>query len=146
MILREAVLDDVPEVTTLALQFFDESGAPYNPTNVVAIVADSIDNPNALVLMAKVKGEIAGIFLAFLDRNVFTDELFSQDRIIFVLPEYRAKPVAYALYKGYLAWARSKHCKEAMFSALWSKDNESLKNVLSWLGCDVKGYLLRKTL
>lgn len=146
MNIRHAQLDDVPAVTALALDFFNERGLPCEPRKVVTTVAEYINTPNSLVLLAEEQAEVVGVFIAFVDTNIFTERPFAQDRLVYVRPDKRIMPAAHGLFKGYVNWATERGCTEACFFASCSKDNESLRSVLEWLGCEVKGYMLRKCL
>lgn len=146
MIFRPATFQDLPAVCELFYEFAHETEITYNPIHVANMVSTYIGGSNHMLVLCELSDSLCGCFAAFLDINRFTGESIAQDRFVYVRPHFRNKKVAYGLYKQFLEWARARKCKEIFLSCLCSKDNDSLRRVMEWLGCTTKGYLLHKRL
>jgi N-acetylglutamate synthase-like GNAT family acetyltransferase len=144
--IRNAKRDDFFVVVHLLKQFCEERHVPYKDGHLATFVADYLRNEDSVILLAEVAGVPIGMFIGYFCHNIFDGHRLAQERCVFVMPEYRNKEVSHRLFKEFQHWAKEKECTEIILCALWSKDNESLKTVLEWLGCKSKGYIMTKKL
>lgn len=142
MTFRQATMDDLPYLHSLVSDFCNEAGLLHKPKAVATLIVSYLNSPHHFCELAFNEVDVAGVFMAFLDVDVFTHQVFGQDRLMFVRPKYRNKEYSHQMYNHFLSWAKERHCAYVVFQSLCSKDNEQFARVLERLHCSRKGVLM----
>lgn len=119
MLVRPAVLDDIPAYMELAAAFVATTPVsgfiPFDPDGTAAFVAGALDNPDMLVLVADDEGEIVGITAALAYPMYFNpNKLVAQELWWYLSPSARGGPAGKLLFQTIEKWAKTKGA-EAMF-------------------------------
>lgn len=115
--IRRARLIDWPQVLNLAQAMHAESRfceLQLNEKKLRKIFEDQINNPRvACCLLAESSdGKVIGMLVGFVVELFFTDALVAQDRVFFVMPEFRGSSAAIRLLTGFRKWGQNRGVQE----------------------------------
>jgi GNAT superfamily N-acetyltransferase len=143
---RDATIHDLGELYEITVAFLDEMLWKYEPERIVKFFSNRIGIEKNVVRIVEANNKIVGIFVAFVDTNVFSGEKFGHDNFFYVDPDFRNSEVAICLYREYLDWARSKGCKESLWNVYGRTSKDRLLRVLEKMGQERIGYIVKETL
>lgn len=115
--IRQAVIDDLPDIVRLAVQMHNESRFMkflFHEEKVRAFLSTLIDAPDGFLWVADDgDGEVIGAMAATVFELWFSSDRIAQDVGLFVRPSRRGTSAAAALVDRYLVWARERGAVDA---------------------------------
>lgn len=132
MEIRKAELEDVPLMAKMGRYFHDISSygklMAYDELRIQDNLIGIINSPNAILLVAWLKGEFAGMLAGVLVNNLYDPrELIAQCLFVAVLPDFQKKKVANKLMGEFEAWGLAKGATLLTHSGYSEKFIEAMK-------------------
>lgn len=123
VIVRPAITEDLDAYVNLAADFHEASPmkgvADFDPPGIRAFLARLLENNDALVLVAELDGEIAGITACLLYPLYFSpNNQVVQELWWWLTPEARGNGVGKKMYQAIELWAKSRNAKAVFMIAL----------------------------
>lgn len=110
--IRPATITDIPRLLVLGEAMHRESpkfsAAAWSAGKVGELLESLILDPDGLVLVAEVDGELVGGFLGVISEHFFSHDRFAQDFALFVASDRRGAYAGKRLLEGFKAWAQAK--------------------------------------
>lgn len=132
LIYRKAILDDLSVLKEFE-QALIEYERPYASNLKEGDISyydiqSFIKNPDALLYVAEIKGQVVGSGYALIKDSVAykKPERFAYLGFMYVLPEHRGKGINGTLIKKLISWAKSKNIHEIQLD-VYAKNDSALK-------------------
>ena len=139
--------EDIPALLVMG-KFMVEEGsfAPltFSENKVEATLRACVQLAGHLCLVAKVDGEVIGVFIAGVTSPWFSEKLIAKDKALYVVPRYRGAGVAQNLVKEYLMWAEEYGVEVAMVADSSGVNIAGVKHLYENEGFEVVGHVFRK--
>ena len=132
IIYREAILDDLSVLKEFeqALIAYERPYAPNLREGAISYydIKRFIENPDALLYVAEIKGRLVGSGYALIKNSVAykKPERFAYLGFMYVEPEYRGKGINGTLIKKLISWAKSKNIHEIQLD-VYAENDSALK-------------------
>lgn len=127
--IREAELKDLADCVKLAMTYLEPLCCPILES-VVNDVASHIGNDDSFFYIAEADSKVVGIFYGHLDTHIFTAELFSTERLVYVLPQHRTFAIVSEFVKRMETWAKERGCMFTRIKTLGSENNIALTRLM----------------
>lgn len=114
MIIREATGQDINAIVAMGVNVHFESeyrNLTYSQDKVEKLCRKCIGNPSCFVRVAEESSSIIAIFAAYLAQTYFSDDLVSQDILVYVVPGRRGSQAFFRLCLAYIGWAKTMGAK-----------------------------------
>jgi len=112
---REATLQDFPIVSKLGRLMHEESSyasLEFSESRLFEIFDLYIRDPNRLIVLAELDGQILGLYAGYVSKYYFSEELVANDIAWFVVKEKRGSSIGLKLLTIFERWALSKGVSE----------------------------------
>lgn len=147
--IREATLDDIPQMTAMGLAMHiesDYSSVPFEVHSVRVTLEMSMEEINQCCFVYETDGELKGMMLAAAVPFMFNyDELRSSDFLFYIAPEARGGRAAVALEKAYRAWAISRGVRPDWVGLGVTTGNKNAGEFYERIGYTQCGEIYRRT-
>lgn len=105
---REAVVEDIPDIVTMAEEFFKlspySSVSSYMPLKASETLTDAINNPEATTLVVTVNNLPVGFLMALKHPSMWSDDVMAVETVFWVEPSLRNLGLGSLLKAKYLNW------------------------------------------
>ncbi|WP_408595562.1 N-acetyltransferase family protein [Limnohabitans sp.] len=137
--IRFACLDDWPKIVKLATAMHAESRfskLKLDEQKLRNIFLEQLSSPRvACCLLAyKSDGIVVGMLVGFVTEFFFTRQLVAQDRVFFVLPEYRGTSAAVRLLTAFRKWAENRNVQELNINMSVAVDMPRFERFMTHMG------------
>jgi GNAT superfamily N-acetyltransferase len=139
MKIRFGQKDDLETVLRLSRAMHAESRfeqLPLNETKAIGLYHAIVDNPgvSCMLLAYRPDGEVVGMLAAHALEYFFCDGLMVQDRVFYVLPEFRGTSAAVKLLTALRRWAESRKAVELCINMSVAIDMERFNKLMLHMG------------
>ena len=137
--IRSASLTDWPHVMYLAFAMHAESRFSkfkLSEEKLKKVFHEQLSAPKvACTLLAqRVDGKVVGMLLGYTVELFFTEARIAQDRVFFVLPEFRGGSAAVRLLTAFRNWAQLRHVQELNINMSVGVDMPRFERFMSHMG------------
>jgi GNAT superfamily N-acetyltransferase len=139
MKIRFGQKEDWEAVLQLSRAMFAESrfrNLSLDETKAAAVYSATVQNPAAscAMLACREDGEVVGMLLGQAMEYFFCDGVMVQDRVFYVLPEYRGSSAAVKLLTALRRWAENRKAVELCVNMSVAIDTERFNKLMVHLG------------
>jgi GNAT superfamily N-acetyltransferase len=109
---------------------------PLNETKAIALYHAIVDNPavSCMLLAYRPDGEVVGMLAGHALEYFFCDGVMVQDRVFYVLPEYRGTSAAIKLLTALRRWAENRKAVELCINMSVAIDMERFNKLMLHTG------------
>lgn len=137
--IRSANLKDWPQIMHLSLAMHAESRfskLQLNEEKLRKIFVEQLNNPRVFcsLLAENSDGKVIGMLAGFVAELFFTNELVAQDRVFFVLPEFRGASAAVRLLTAFRKWAENRNVQEININMSVAIDMPRFERFMTHMG------------
>jgi len=146
-LIRVMTLNDWPAVLLMAEAMHAESaycGTEFSAERVKETFRGLVDQEHGITFIAEVKGEVVGMFIGYVTRHFFSDELLAQDLVTYIVPEHRKGTLAFGLVNAYTQTATRLNVSMIQLGATSGTENDRVAQLFSRLGYERSGTVLRR--
>ncbi len=94
---------------------------------------------SCILLVERKDASIVGMLAGYVSEFFFCDSKVAQDRVYYVLPEFRGSPAAFKLILAFRRWAESKRADELSINMSVGIDMERFNKFMGHLGFNCCG-------
>lgn len=134
MAIRQAKLQDIPDLEELAQMFYGASGlsGDFHMDKFISFWEGQIQTGNGVILIDESYLDITGAIGGLIYPDLYTGEMLAIEFFWFVHPEKRGEGMK--LYYAFEEWVRSKEVKQIRMAYLIESMPEKLKSLYERLG------------
>jgi GNAT superfamily N-acetyltransferase len=137
--IRNASLIDWAQVMNLALAMHAESrfsNLQLNEEKLRKIFEEQLNSPrvSCCLLAENSDGKLIGMLVGFVVELFFTNQLVAQDRVFFVLPEFRGSSAAVRLLTVFRKWAENRSVQELNINMSVAVDMPRFEKFMTHMG------------
>lgn len=145
MTVRDAVYEDIPQITGLIADFYMEAGfqtPPINPEKCSYILQQMITDGGDTVFFKAydVGGYLAGAFLAERVPDLWSDAERVIEQFLYVRPPFRKRPGAGKMMLQFAEWAKERPAIVRVEASM-GIDNDHAADIFERLGYQYRGTL-----
>ena len=140
MKIRFSKPEDTQSILALGQKMMEESrfaDQKFNPEKTLKLIARMMDrqpDTDCILLAEREDGIIVGMLAGYIMDFFFCDGYVAQDRVYYVLPEYRGSSAAFKLILAFRRWAESKKVTELSINMSVAIDMERFNKFMTHLG------------
>jgi GNAT superfamily N-acetyltransferase len=144
---RRFVKEDFPKIFEIGREMHQESSfrdLSYSFQRVASLVARCITDDSFLGLIDEDKDGTVGIFIGHIVPFFFSDELISDDMVLYVKKEKRGGSTAFKFIREYEKWAKERGASQIQIGTSTGIDEDRTVKFFERLGYKKSGVLLKK--
>ena len=144
--LRDATLDDIPDLILLGERMHNESiyaCLRYSPSKVAETFSRLIDSERGLFLVAERAGAIVGFVTASAGEPYFSDEIMVTEHLVYMTPENRGTITAVRLLMAFVQWAKRFEPKLITAGITTGVTMRESAELYQRIGFDLMGYVFK---
>jgi hypothetical protein len=146
---RRATKEDFDHLLKLAKLMHEESSyshLKFSEERLKFCVNNHLEDLNSIIFLAFEDGEPIGVYVGFVSKYFFSDDLVANDIAWYVLPEKRGTQndtPALKLLDMFELWAKDRGVSEVRLGFTTDINGEKFDSLMKYLGYDQVGYTYR---
>lgn len=148
--ISKATKFDIKEIVDLG-EIMHQEGAykwlPYSKSKLTQLANHLIDKDTGVIYVARQDDKIIGMFVCYVTKYFFCDELLANDLLLYVHPEHRHfAMLPIKLVKKGLEWAKAKGAREFCPASSVAIASDKVEKLYNFMKFDTVGHIFKRRL
>jgi GNAT superfamily N-acetyltransferase len=128
--IKQATVEDIPKVSPLLAQFFEEDGFDVAFKDLPTAIAAMLNDPNSAIFVALHGTEAIGVATVTTTSQGLEFERYSELEDLYVIPEARQTGVGGALIDQVKQWCQQRNCR--VLAIVVTSDAQATRNLIAY--------------
>jgi GNAT superfamily N-acetyltransferase len=128
--IQQATVEDIPQISPLFAQFFEEDGFDVAFKDLPTAIAAMLNDPNSAIFIARHETTAIGVATVTTTSQGLEFERYSELEDLYVIPEARQAGVGGALIEQVKQWCKNRNCR--VLAIVVTADAQESRNLIAY--------------